>query len=77
MKSMPKPKRYTYGQIMAVGRQLRQLENLLNNFEQFERNYRMVFPDMNQSLFDDITYSIVSRVSRYRAIYDNMLKTIK
>lgn len=68
--------KYTYAEIVAVGRKLRRYDNLLNNCAQFKENYRFVVGDISDVEFETIEKSIVKLVARYRAIYNHMLDSI-
>lgn len=69
--------KYTYSEIVAVGRKLSRYENLLNNLSQFKQAFQFVIGDDSESnvAFNNLEGVILKLVARYRALYDNMLKT--
>lgn len=70
--------KYTYSEIVAVGRKLRRYENILNNLAQFKQAFQFVIGDDSESnvAFNNLEGVILKLVARYRAMYDNMLKTL-
>lgn len=71
-------KKYSYSQIVSVGRSVRRFDNLLNNFLQFQEAYKMSIGSSEQvsEAFNVLEKSIVSLVARYRCMYDHMISTI-
>lgn len=70
-------KKYTYGEIVAVGRKLRSIENVSNNFSQFRYQFETQLNENCSAAFEVISESIVKSLARYRAIYNNMLKSLE
>lgn len=70
--------KYTYSEIVAVGRKLRRYENLLNNLAQFKQAFQFVVGESSDSnvAFNNLEGVILKLVARYRAIYDNMLNSL-
>lgn len=70
--------KFTYSEIVAVGRKLRRYNNLLNNLSQFKQSFNFVIGEDSETnvSFNNLEGVILKLVVRYRAIYDNMLKTL-
>lgn len=71
-------KKFSYSQIVSVGRSVRRYDNLLNNFIQFQEAYKMFLGSSEQvsEAFSVLENSIVSKVTHYRCMYDHMISTI-
>lgn len=69
--------KYTYGEIVAVGRKLRSIDNLFNNMAQFRYQFETQIGTNCADDFESISEAIVRSLAKYRAIYNNMLKSLE
>lgn len=71
-------KKFTYSEIVSVGRTLRRFDNLLNNLEQFKEAYEMSLglSDQEVEAFKVLEKSVVYKSAYYRCLYDRMTSSI-